>query len=138
MKEYLVDTNVLLDVIGADPRFGPAAKDCLTRCSAEGVLVINPVIYAEVGALVETIEELDELLPVGLFRRDSLPWTAAYLAGRAFYRYRTRGGARSRVLVDFLIGAHAAAAGMTLMTRDRGYGSYFKLQIEDPTETKGE
>ena len=132
MKQFLVDTNVLLDVIGADEHFGPASKDCLTRCAAAGVLVINPVIYAEVGAIIETIEELDLLLPKALFRRDSLPWEAAFLAGRVFRRYRRRGGSRSRVLADFLIGAHAATEGMTLISRDQGYAGYFKVAIEDP------
>lgn len=134
MTEYLVDTNVILDVIGADRRFGPRSKDCLARCAGSGVLVINPVIYAEVGAVIERIEELNELLPPGLFRRDDIPWEAAYLAGRAFRRYRQRGGTRSRVLADFLIGAHAATGGMTLITRDQGYSKHFRIEIEDPTE----
>lgn len=134
MNTYLVDTNILLDVIGADARFGPASKACLARCAGAGVLVINPVIYAEVGAVIETIEELDELLPRTLFRRDPLPWEAAYLAGRAFRQYRARGGNRSRVLADFLIGAHAVTEGMTLITRDRGYATHFQITIEDPTE----
>lgn len=138
MKEYLVDTNVILDVIGADPRFGPRSKDCLARFAGSGVLIINPVIYAEVGAVIERIEELDELLPAGLFRRDPIPWEAAYLAGRAFRQYRQRGGTRSRVLADFLIGAHAATGGMTLITRDQGYAKHFRIAIEDPTEPHGD
>jgi predicted nucleic acid-binding protein len=136
MNTYLVDTNVLLDVIGADAQFGPGSKDCLARCAGAGVLVINPVIYAEVGATIDTIEELDELLPKTLFRRNPLPWEAAYLAGRAFRHYRARGGDRSRVLADFLIGAHAATEAMTLITRDRGYAKHFQVAIEDPTERK--
>lgn len=135
MNEFLVDTNVILDVIGADEEFGLVSKSCLTRCARTGVLVINPVIYAEVGAVIETIEELDELLPKSLFRRDPLPWEAAYLAGRAFRQYRTRGGKKSRVLADFLIGAHAVTEGMTLITRDQGYARYFQVAIEDPTES---
>jgi predicted nucleic acid-binding protein len=134
MNTYLVDTNVLLDVIGADAQFGPRSRDCLACCGGTGVLVINPVIYAEVGAVIDTIEELDELLPKTLFRRDPLPWEAAYLAGRAFRHYRARGGNRSRVLADFLIGAHAATEGMTLITRDRGCAKHFQVAIEDPTE----
>ena len=55
MRQFLVNTNVLHDIIGADEHFGPASRDCLTRCAA-GVLIINPVIYAEVGAVIETIE----------------------------------------------------------------------------------
>jgi predicted nucleic acid-binding protein len=74
------------------------------------------------------------LLPKLLFRRDPLPWEAAYLAGRAFRQYRARGGNRSRVLADFLIGAHAATEGMTLITRDRGYAKHFQVAIEDPME----
>lgn len=134
MKTYLVDTNVLLDVIGADAQFGPGSKACLAHCAGAGVLMINPVIYAEVGAVIETIEELDALLPPTLFRRDPLPWPAAYLAGRAFRHYRARGGSRSRVLADFLIGAHATTEGMTLITRDRGYATHFQVAIEDPKE----
>lgn len=134
MNSYLVDTNVLLDIIGADPRFGPLSRDCLIRCGSAGVLAINPVIYAEVSAMVDTLEELDALLPDALFRRDPLPWDAAFLAGRAFRQYRVRGGARARVLADFLIGAHAAAENMILITRDRAYARYFQVAIEDPTE----
>ena len=133
MKAYLVDTNILLDVIGADSQFGECSKSCLTRCAVDGVLVIDPVIYAEVGAIIDSIEELDELLPRGLFRRDPIPWEASYLAGQALRRYRSRGGSRNRVLADFLIGAHAAVAGMDLITRDRGYARYFEISIVDPS-----
>lgn len=135
MSIYLVDTNVLLDVIGADAQYGPLSRDCLARCAGQGTLVINPVIYAEVGAVIDRIEELDALLPTSLFRRDPIPWTAAYLAGRAFRRYRAQGGGRARVLADFLIGAHATTEGMTLVTRDRGYAHYFQVSIIDPTVT---
>ncbi len=55
MKEWLVDTNVLLDVIGADPVYGQASKRALAECGDSGVLIINPVIYAEMGVLVDTV-----------------------------------------------------------------------------------
>ena len=136
MKAYLVDTNILLDVIGADTQFGECSKNCLTRCAVDGVLVIDPVIYAGVGAVIASIEELDELLPRSLFRRDPIPWEASYLAGRALRRYRSRGGSRNRVLADFLIGAHATVTGMELITRDRGYARYFEISIVDPAATE--
>jgi len=133
MNEYLVDTNVILDVIGADPVFGPRSRASLESLAQNGVLVINPIIYAEVGAFAGSLEELDELLPTTLFRRDALPWEASFLAGQAFRRYRRNGGRKSRVLADFLIGAHAAAAGCVLVTRDRGHLRHFKLTALDPS-----
>lgn len=132
MTEWLVDTNVLLDVIGADETFGEASKQVLGQCAEEGVLIINPVIIAEVSALLDSLEELDALLPKTLFRRDPIPLEAAFLAGQAYRRYKQRGGAKGRMLADFLIGAHAAVAGFGLISRDQGYGSHFKLEILDP------
>jgi hypothetical protein len=132
MKEWLVDTNVILDVIGADPQFGERSRRVLEEVAEEGALVINPVIFAEVGAFIDSIEELDVLLPEGLFRRDPIPWQAAFLAGRAFSSYRRAGGGRSRMLADFMIGAHAAVGGFGLISRDRGYTQYFRIDVLDP------
>lgn len=65
-------------------------------------------------------------MPTGLFRREPLPFEAAFLAGKAFRRYRAAGGARSSALPDFYIGAHATVAGYRLMTRDAGrYRTYY-------------
>jgi len=51
---------------------------------------------------------------------------AAFLAGKAFLRYRRRRGAKITPLPDFFIGAHAAVAGLRLLTRDRRrYRTYF-------------
>ena len=53
-----------------------------------------------------------------MFRREPLPWAAAFLAGKVFLAYRRRGGVRRSPLPDFFIGAHAAVAGYRLLTRD--------------------
>lgn len=64
----------------------------------------------------------------------SLPKKALFLASKVFVRYRQLGGSRSQPLPDFFIGAHAAVAGLTLLTRDRGrFSSYFpRLEIIAP------
>jgi len=88
--------------------------------------VINPIIYAEVSVGFERIEELEAALPPELFRRDHLPWEAGFLAGKAFLAYRRNSGKRTTPLPDFYIGAHAAVAGLTLVTRDPSrYRTYF-------------
>lgn len=92
------------------------------------------MIYAEVSVGFERIEDLEVALPPHAFRRDPLPWEAAFLAGKSFQQYRRRGGERRSPLPDFYIGAHAAVAGMTLLTRDAAqYRTYFpRLELITP------
>lgn len=126
MTAVLVDSNVLLDVATDDEVWGAWSSDALEKASEDCVLVINPLIYAEVSIGFPTIEELDLALPATSFRRDSLPYEAAFLAGKAFLNYRRRGGHRSAPLPDFYIGAHAAIAGFRLLTRDASrFATYF-------------
>lgn len=134
MKTWLVDTNVILDVWGADATFGERSARTLATCAGEGVLVVNPIVVAELSSTLGSLDELNELLPTTLFQRDSIPTAASFLAGRAFYTYKRRGGAKGRMLADFLIGAHAAVAGFGLISRDTGYRTYFKLELLDPAE----
>ena len=55
-----------------------------------------------------------------------IPRSALFLAGKAFVRYRRQGGTKRNVLGDFFIGAHAAVAGNSVLTRDsRRYAPYF-------------
>lgn len=106
----------------------------LSRCGSRGSLAINPIVYAEVSAGFSTLEDVEEALPRSYFRREPLPWDAAFLAGQAFVRYRKRGGSKPTPLPDFYIGAHAAVAKYTLLTRDaRRYRYYFpKLRVLSP------
>lgn len=124
----LVDTNVLVDVAVRDPVWLGWSRAALTRAAAEQPLLINPVIYAEFSVRYDDIETVDQLLPQSDFHREGLPWAAAFAAGVAFGRYRRTGGARERVLPDFMIGAHAAIRGYSILTRDpKGYRTYFPM-----------
>lgn len=126
MTRVLVDSNVLLDIFTRDPTWVGWSSEALAATSETHALVINPVVYSEVSVGFERIEDLDEELPASVFRREALPWSAAFLAGKAFRQYRRRGGSRRSPLPDFYIGAHAAVGGMTLLTRDPdGYRTYF-------------
>jgi predicted nucleic acid-binding protein len=121
---------VILDVVTDDPLWGEWSSLMLARCAESGMLVINPIIYAEVSVGFDRIEELDAVLPADSFRRDPLPWEAAFLAGKCFLTYRRKGGARRSPLPDFYIGSHAAVTGLPLLTRDaRRYRTYFPQLI---------
>ena len=122
----LVDSNVLLDVATDDDTWSAWSTAALARAADTSVLIINPVVFAEVSVGFDRVEDLEEALPPELYRRDPLPYEAAFLAGKCFLAYRRRGGRRSSPLPDFYIGAHAAVAGHRLLTRDgRRYRTYF-------------
>lgn len=134
MTPVLVDSNVLLDVATDDPTWGGRSAAALEQVAGEAVLVIDPLIYAEVSVGFDRIEDLEDALPRDVFRRDALPYEAAFLAGKCFLDYRRRGGTRTAPLPDFYIGAHAAVCGFRLLTRDATrFGTYFpKLELLVP------
>jgi predicted nucleic acid-binding protein len=126
MDAVLVDSNVLLDVATNDPAWGDWSAEILERTADEAVLVINPLVYAEVSIGFDAIEDLEAALPIDLYRREELPYEAGFLAGKCFLRYRRAGGLKRSPLPDFYIGAHAAVAGYRLLTRDATrYQTYF-------------
>ena len=131
----MVDTNVLIDVFQADSRFGSTSMATLERVGLEAQLVINPVIYAELAAWIDTKERLNLLLPPDLFRNEPIPLDAAFMAGRAFRLYKERGGKKPRMLADFLIGAHATVQEYGLISRDRDYSRYFHITLLDPSKS---
>jgi predicted nucleic acid-binding protein len=122
----LVDTNVLLDLVGADPVWSEWSEQQLEAAALRGPLLINPVVYAELSVRFARIEELDAVIEDGGFVLEEIPKPALFLAAKAFVRYRGAGGTRTGVLPDFFIGAHAAVAGLPLLTRDAGrFAGYF-------------
>ncbi|MDX2051612.1 MAG: type II toxin-antitoxin system VapC family toxin [Polyangiaceae bacterium] len=126
MTGILVDSNVLLDIATNDPTWLTWSSLALENAANEAPLMINALIYSEVSMGYKLIEELEAALPATVFRREPLPYEAAFLAGKAFLKYRRKGGARRSPLPDFYIGAHAAISGFKLLTRDAGrYRSYF-------------
>jgi predicted nucleic acid-binding protein len=130
----LVDSNVLLDIVSEDEEWLDWSAAMVAKYAENSVLVINPMIYAEVSVYFDRIEDLDEALPTEFVRREPVPYDAVFLAGKCFLRYRKAGGARRSPLPDFFIGAHAAVRGYTLLTRDaRRYRTYFpKLRVVSP------
>ena len=122
----LVDSNVLLDVLTEDASWLDWSLESLAAAAEAGPLVINPVIYSEVSIRFTTVEALEDAIPTRDYRREPIPWAAAFLAGKAFVEYRRRKGTKATTLPDFFVGAHAAVADLQLLTRDVGrYRTYF-------------
>lgn len=116
--DILVDSNVILDIATEDENWFEWSSETLANYAETHTLVINPIIYAEVSMGFDRIEDVEMVLPMGFFRRDAVPWEAAFLAGKCFSAYRRKSGGKRSTLHDFFIGAHAAVAQIPLLTRD--------------------
>ena len=116
-----VDTNVLVDILEPDPRYGTPSGDTLTRCLGEGTVVACDVVWAEVATVYgEKQTELLAALEILRIDYSEVSREAALEAARHWHTYRRRGGARQRIAADFIVGAHALVQCDRLLTRDRG------------------
>lgn len=130
-----VDSNVLIDIFGADARFGHASARALRVCINEGSVVACSVVWSEVRAAFAGDAEFDDALRTLGIGFSALTAQTAVLAGTSWKKYRSAGGKRDRVMADFLIGAHAVVQCDRLLTRDRGYYKkhFSGLKIVDPS-----
>ena len=130
----LVDTSIWVDCVDSSSAWHRWAIEQLQACSEKSPLHVNLIIYTELLVPEPDTRALDTLLDVYDVQRSALPWSCAALAAKAFSLYRRRGGARLLPLPDFFIGAHAAVANLTLLTRDpAGYKTYFpRLTVLGP------
>lgn len=123
---FLVDANVLLDVSTDDAAWRSWSERTLEDAIADGSAAINPITYAEIALDFADHQVLDRWLRNLDIQKLALPYEAAFGAARAYQHYRRARGTRRSPLPDFYIGAHAAVADLTLITRDsRRYRTYF-------------
>jgi len=122
----LFDTNVLLDIATADTTWLGWSEEQFRVAVAQGPILINPIIYAELAPAFATQSDLERWLDPAVFLRLPMPYAAGWSAAQAFVKYRRAGGLKTSPLPDFYIGAHAEAEGLTLATRDATrYRTYF-------------
>jgi predicted nucleic acid-binding protein len=133
-----VDTSVLLDVFDKDPEFMSRSLTALRACEAEGALVACEIVWAEVASRFPSSDVARSIMERVRIDFGVADIDTALSAGTVWREYRRRGGPRTRIVADFLIGAHALHHADRLLTRDRGfYRSYFKkLAILDPTAVR--
>jgi predicted nucleic acid-binding protein len=130
-----IDTNVLLDILVPNEAHFDGAVRAMEDAAGEGVLVICDLVYAELCIHFSAQHECDDFLQGSQIRVEPLSKEAHFLASRTWRTYRAQGGQRSRILADFLIGAHAQVQATRLLSRDRGfYRKLFpSLRLIDPS-----
>lgn len=130
-----VDTNVLIDVLTGDERYAAGSARALSACVRDGSVVASEVVWAETAAGYSDLGAFrDTMTRLGVTFAP-VQQAAAEAASTAWKLYRAQGGTRSRILGDFLVGAHARHQADRLLTRDRGFiRRYFvELTVVDPS-----
>jgi predicted nucleic acid-binding protein len=129
-----IDSNVLFDILAPDPEYFALSSQAVEDAANAGSLVICDLVYAELCVHFQRQGDCDRFLQENDIRVDALTREASFLASRLWRRYRREGGKRTRILSDFLVGAHAQIQASRLVTRDRGfYRDIFQsLTMVDP------
>ncbi len=129
-----IDTNVLLDVLAPNPEYFERSVQALEEAARAGSLVVCNLVYAELCVHFQRRADCDQFLEENDIRVEPLTREASFLASRLWRTYRQEGGKRSRILTDFLVGAHAQIQASQLLSRDRGfYKEIFRtLPLVDP------
>ena len=134
-----IDTHILLDILVPNEEFYEVSASTLQDCATAGSLLICDLVYGELCIHFAAQRECDAFLEANEIRVEPLTREAHFLASRAWRTYRQQGGKRTRILADFLIGAHAQKQATRLLSRDRGfYRELFpSLTVYDPARATG-
>jgi predicted nucleic acid-binding protein len=122
----LVDSNILIDLDGTDPKWSAWSERRLIDCHLHYQPSINSVIFAEVSQRFSSYESARRFFDTLAMTSLPLDDEAGFHAGQAYADYRERGGTREVILADFFIGGHAQTLNCPILTRDSArYASYF-------------
>lgn len=119
-----IDTNVISALWSGEPLAGKIARD-LARAQEQGGLVVCGAVYAELlahpSATADFVDTFLRDTKVSVdFESNEALWQ---MAANSFSNYARRrrksgGGSPKRLLVDFLVAAHASLRADRLMTLD--------------------
>jgi predicted nucleic acid-binding protein len=130
-----VDTNVLIDVFTGDETYAEASATALEQSIQQGRVIACDIVWAETCALFPNDADFEKAMRELDITLSPMTEACAQQAGANWRQYRKQGGKRTRMIADFMIGAHALTQCDRLLTRDRGFfRKYFsKLTVLDPS-----
>jgi hypothetical protein len=145
-----VDTNVIVDVLSADAKFGQSSESALFAAARQGGLILGEAAYAELVPGFDDLDHLNDFIARSGLTFQPSNRTALFYAGEAWKKYLLNTdrtiqcpdcGARQdltcescgrplrfrqHIISDFLIGGHALVHADRLLTRDpRYFRTYF-------------
>ena len=127
-----VDTNVLLDVFIPSDEHGPRSREWLSAAYNAGSVIVCDIVYAELVPAFTAKASLDNALREIGAALSPINSSIAFEAGLRWKLYRESGGPRNRIIIDFLIGAHAASTADAFLTRDRGFFATYFPDLKGP------
>ena len=119
---------MLIDVLTDDPQWADWSIKQIKQIKkqASDGLVINSITYAELCFGSPSVGFVDDVIRQFSLIYQDIPRQGLFLAAKAFASYKNRRGTKTSVLPDFLIGGHAEAASLQVLTRDtKRLSTYF-------------
>ena len=127
-----VDTNVLFDLFRTDSPHHTQSLRWLRQAYDRGAVIICDLVYAELVPAFTSRVSLDGALREIGAALSSINSSIAYEAGLRWKLYRESGRPRNRIIIDFLIGAHATSTAHAFLTRDRGFFATYFPDLKGP------
>ena len=127
-----VDTNVLFDVFRTDSPHHSQSLRWVQQAYDMGAVIVCDLVYAELVPAFTAKASLDNALREIGAALSPINSSIAFEAGLRWKLYRESGGPRNRIIIDFLIGAHAASTADAFLTRDRGFFATYFPDLKGP------
>ena len=102
MALILLDTCVILDILDKASHWHTWAKETLRELTKTYDAVINPIIFSELCAGMESPAAVLKLLNRLNIGEQPLNHDTLFLAAKAFLKYRKQGGKKNRGATGFL------------------------------------
>jgi predicted nucleic acid-binding protein len=114
MTRTAIDSNILIDIVSADPQYGSSSREAVENCAREGSLIICAEVVAEFATGCSSATDSLAILQALTISYFDIGAQGAAEVGEVRSR-KSKGG---RILADYMIAVHAATHADRLLTRD--------------------